>query len=395
MLSLILVLGCTSSSDDGSGSADDTTTTTDSTAPVIAEVTAVTTPTNDTTPNYTFSSTEAGTITYGGSCSSNTTSATSGKNTITLVSLGEGTYLNCTIIVTDATGNVSSSLSMNSFVVDTTAPSVGGCEITTPTSDNTPECRFTSSEAGTLTLGACSSSTTTAVIGLNIITFNALSDGTYTNCLILVTDLAGNNGAYIIYFTVDTTAPTLSQVTAVTTPTNDNTSSYTFSSNEAGTISYGGSCSSSITTAVAGDNAIAFNELGEGTYSDCEISVTDSLGHTSDNLSVSSFTIDTIAPVIAQVTTVTTTTNDNTPSYTFSSTKAGTISYGGSCSSGNTSATADNNTITFNALADGAFSNCTIKVTDNASNQSNTLSVSSFTVDTTAPTLSQVTAVTT
>ena len=33
-------------------------------APVIAEVTAVTTPTDDTTPNYTFSSTEAGTITY-------------------------------------------------------------------------------------------------------------------------------------------------------------------------------------------------------------------------------------------------------------------------------------------------------------------------------------------
>ena len=36
------------------------------TAPFIAEVTAVTTPTNDSTPNYTFSSTEAGTITYGG-----------------------------------------------------------------------------------------------------------------------------------------------------------------------------------------------------------------------------------------------------------------------------------------------------------------------------------------
>ena len=48
----------------------DNTTTTDTTAPVIAEVTAVTTPTNDNTPNYTFSSTEAGTITYGGSCSS-------------------------------------------------------------------------------------------------------------------------------------------------------------------------------------------------------------------------------------------------------------------------------------------------------------------------------------
>ena len=35
-------------------------------APVIAEVTPVTTPTSNPTPAYTFSSTKAGTITYGG-----------------------------------------------------------------------------------------------------------------------------------------------------------------------------------------------------------------------------------------------------------------------------------------------------------------------------------------
>ena len=57
----------------------------DKTAPVIAEVTAVTTLSNDTTPNYTFSSSEVGTITYGGSCSSSTTSATTGNNTITSI----------------------------------------------------------------------------------------------------------------------------------------------------------------------------------------------------------------------------------------------------------------------------------------------------------------------
>ena len=90
-------------------STDETTTTdnsnTDTTAPVIAEVTAVTTPSTDTTPDYTFSSDEAGTITYGGSCSSGTTSATSGNNTITFTSLSAGTYSDCTIIVTDSDGN--------------------------------------------------------------------------------------------------------------------------------------------------------------------------------------------------------------------------------------------------------------------------------------------------
>ena len=102
----------------------------ETTAPVIAEVTFVTTPTNDSTPNYTFSSDEAGTITYGGSCSSSTTSATAGDNTITLVSLSDGTYSNCTIIVTDSAGNVSNTLSITSFTVDTTAPTVSSISTT-------------------------------------------------------------------------------------------------------------------------------------------------------------------------------------------------------------------------------------------------------------------------
>ena len=75
------------------------------TALIIEEVTAVTTPTIDTTPNYTFSSTKAGTITYGGSCSSSTTVAATGNNTITLNTLSDGTYSNCTITVTDNSGD--------------------------------------------------------------------------------------------------------------------------------------------------------------------------------------------------------------------------------------------------------------------------------------------------
>ena len=72
---------------------------------IIEEVTAVTTPSIDNTPNYTFSSTKSGTITYGGSCSSSTTVAVTGNNTITLNTLSDGTYSNCTITVTDNAGN--------------------------------------------------------------------------------------------------------------------------------------------------------------------------------------------------------------------------------------------------------------------------------------------------
>ena len=93
---------------------------------VLKEVTAITTPTTDTTPDYTFSSTESGTITYGGSCSSSTTIAISGNNTITLNTLSVGTYADCTIKVSKTIVNeksekkLSGSLTITSFTVSST-----------------------------------------------------------------------------------------------------------------------------------------------------------------------------------------------------------------------------------------------------------------------------------
>ena len=163
---------------------------------------------------------------------------------------------------------------------------------------------------------------------------------------------------------LDTTAPIIAEVTAVTTPTNDSTPDYTFSSTEAGTITYGGTCSSSTTIAVAGNNTITLNTLSDGTYSDCTITVTDSEGNVSSSHTITSFTV-VIPPIIEEVTAVTTPTIDTTPNYTFSSSKAGTISYGGPCSSSTTVAIAGNNTITLNALTAGTYDNCTITVTNN------------------------------
>ena len=112
----LTVISCSDDKEESTATAI-TTTTTDTTAPVIAEVTAVTTPNTDTTPNCTFSSDEAGTITYGGSCSSVTTSATIGNNTITLSSLSVGTYSDCTISVKDSAGNASNTLAIPTFTV--------------------------------------------------------------------------------------------------------------------------------------------------------------------------------------------------------------------------------------------------------------------------------------
>ena len=160
------------------------------------------------------------------------------------------------------------------------------------------------------------------------------------------------------------TAPIIKEVAAIASITNDSTPDYIFSSTVAGTITYGGSCSSSTTTAVAGNNTITINTLSEGTYSDCTITVTDSNGNVSSSHTISSFTV-VLTPFIEEVTAVITPTIDNTPNYTFSSTKAGTITYGGSCSSSTTTAVVGNNTISFNALANGTYDDCTIRVTGN------------------------------
>jgi len=57
----------------------------------------------------------------------------------------------------------------------------------------------------------------------------------------------------------------LKEVTAVPSTTTDATPDYTFSSNIAGYITHGGSCSSSTTVASQGNNKITLNSLINGT----------------------------------------------------------------------------------------------------------------------------------
>ena len=127
------------------------------------------------------------------------------------------------------------------------------------------------------------------------------------------------------FFSVDNTAPVIAEVTAVTTPTNDNTPNYTFSSDEEGTISYGGSCSSSTTSAVSGHNTIIFNTLSDGTYSDCTLTVSDKAANESNLLTITSFFVDATPSTLVETTSIASSTNDETPDYTFASPEAGTI----------------------------------------------------------------------
>jgi len=191
------------------------------------------------------------------------------------------------------------------------------------------------------------------------------------------------------FFSLDNTAPVIAEVTAVTTPTNDNTPNYTFSSDEAGSIAFEGPCSSSTTSANEGHNTITLGPLSDGTYSDCAITVSDKAANESNILTITTFEVDATASTLVETTSIASSTNDSTPDYTFVSSEAGTITYSGSCSSSTTSASAGTNTITFNSLSDGTYSDCKITITDSLGNAV-TLNIGSFVIDTTAPTVTSV-----
>jgi hypothetical protein len=284
----------------------------DTTAPVLAEVRAIGA-SRDQTPAYTFSSSEAGTITYGGSCSSVTTAAIAGNNSVVFNKLADGEYSNCTIMVKDAAGNASAVLPVSTFsiayyaglpVVDTTAAVLTEVTPINTTRDQTPDYTFNSTKAGTITYGgACSSSTTAAIAGNNTVTFNNLPNATYTNCTISVKNSSGNtsNTLAVSAFNVnyyeapvvvaDTTAPVLAEVTPIGL-TRSYTPQYIFSSSEAGTISTTGSCSLSSNSAVAGNNTVTLNSLPDGDYCDCQLTVRDASGNTSTALNITRFRID-------------------------------------------------------------------------------------------------------
>ena len=118
----------------------------DLTDPTIAEVTAIVSPIKDSTPDYTFSSTENGTTTYGGSCSSNSTVISSGNNTITFNNLSDATYSNCTITVADWALNESNVLDVSTFTVDVFDPVARVTSATITISENAV---VKSSETGT------------------------------------------------------------------------------------------------------------------------------------------------------------------------------------------------------------------------------------------------------
>ena len=297
------------------------------------------------------------------------------NNEISSLALSSGQYLK----VSNTGGLV---------LIDKTAPVLSNPSSIGTITDTTPNLTFTTTETGTLTTSisegfSSGSSLSITSTGSNTITFATLPSGTYSGKTITLTDTAGNvsNALTIPTFIIDTTAPVLSSASSIGT-TNDSTPSLTFSTTETGTLttsmSEGFSSGSSVSITSTGSNTITFGTLSSGTYSGYTITLTDTAGNASNALTIPTFIIDTIAPVLSNASSIGTTT-DTTPTFTFTSSEAGIITSSLSFSTSN-SAIVGGNSITFNTLSNSTYSSQWVKVTDTAGNTSNQLTIPSFTV---------------
>jgi len=222
--------------------------------------------------------------------------------------LSDGTYSNCTIIVTDSAGNASSALSVSTFVVDTTAPSVSSFTLSDTaliTGDNATVtlvfseavASFSSSADITVANGTLAVMTSTDNItwaGTFTPTANTEDDNNTLSLATSYTDTAGNTGpaATTLNYVVDTTAPSVSSFTSTTAD-----GSY----NSADTVNITATASEAV---VAGNTITATLDTGDtvlltaaangttlvGTY-------TVGAGDNSNDLTVSSFSIGTVTDI--------------------------------------------------------------------------------------------------
>ncbi len=218
-----------------------------------------------------------------------------------------------------------------------TVTSTGNVTVTLETGATDRACTFTVTNAST---GTCNyivqADDTTSDLTVNTVSgtiadqaSNAMSD------FVPVTNLAANKAIII-----DTTAPVISEVTPVATPSSDATPDYTFTTDEAGTISYDGSCTSETTVALSGSNTITFSSLANGIYSDCTITVTDTATNESNIITATSFVIDSDAPILSSISSSVTTTTA-TITWTTDENSSSSVSYGLTDSYGTTTSETD------------------------------------------------------
>lgn len=323
---------------------------------------------------YIYSNSNSGVV--GATMSGNTLTVTGGSNA------GTAVIAVCSATVSNSCGNLNITTNLNNVAPSATVLAFSQNVVAINAGDNS-NVTVTGGPGGTYVISSNSNPTavTTSISsGSNVINLkgNAVgsaiisvcSSATNTTCANLAVNV--NPALLPIYFTKNNVALTTDQSVIVGisggNDTNKIVSSNSYPSVAAASIGSGGSLITLTGGSVSGAAVITVCSASAIYSNNCA------------TLNVTN-TATPAAPTISELVAINTPTANRAPNYTFSADKAGTIVYGGDCSSSTVNASAGNNTVMFNTLSAGLHSNCTIKVVDATGRNSNQINVSAFTVN--------------
>jgi NHL repeat/Bacterial Ig-like domain/RTX calcium-binding nonapeptide repeat (4 copies) len=356
---------------------------TDTTSP---DTTILTGPSGTSSANvsFTFSSTESPLLSpQGFECSLDAAEWASCGSPKAYSSLSDGSSHTFRVRAVDAAGNPDPSPDSRSFTVDATPPDTTlDSGPSDPTNDATPTFGFSSEPGASFqcrfdsgSFGACSGPGNTHTPA------SALADGSHT-FYVRAMDAVGNPDPSpdSQTFTVDTVAPNTGIASGPTDPTMDSTPTFGFNASEGGST-FECRFDSDAFAPCSGPGAThtPSTPLADGSHT-FEVQATDPAGNTDPSPGSQSFTVDTVAPDTTITGGPSGTTNDPTPTFTFSASQAGSTfrckvnsSPFAACSSPKT---------TFH-LSDGSGA-FYVRATDPAGNVDPTPAARSFTVRTAA-----------
>jgi hypothetical protein len=205
-------------------------------------------------------------------------------------------------------------------------------------------------------------------------------EGNYDNCAIQVTDSEGNtsDSLRVPSFRVDFTLPELTKVGDFRVQGRNVVMG--INASESGSLVYSGNCSGDLQHMNQGKSEVSISFPGDGQYSDCELTLIDSSGNTSEPLSFGTVRIDATPPVIAEIKPVPEKIQTNRPSYSFKTSKSGSLSFSGKCKGNVDKAVAGINHISLLTTEAGSYDDCTMTLTDSSNNRSQPLKISPFVV---------------
>ena len=240
---------------------------------------------------------------------------------------------------------------------------------------------FSSTKSGKIIYtGSCFGSTRNAVKGNNHILFIVMVEGKYENCSIQIIDSDGNTSEPLNVppFMLDFSAPELSMVGDFRIQGRH--IKIDIKANELGKLSYKGNCSGNMQQIKKGISEVLISFPGDGKFSDCEMKLRDTSGNTSHPLQIGTVVINTTPPILEEIKPVPENISTDRPSYSFKTTKSGTLNFSGKCRGNVDKAVKGINHISLITVEPGNYRDCEMTITDYFNNKSQPLKISSFVV---------------